>query len=269
MQPFPWALLSVYAGHKSFLDLPKAGVHKTWHSCACSYLEHKPQEERLQQPLPFKGCHGLVWERLWSCCAGEQAGSWQLPWPWGIRDSPPPQLTRWHTLQPGPRSSFLFPACPGLSQALITAAGGLGSGPSAHITQEPWDAGGLSVPSVPLSRPLFSRASPAPAISGWSLDPSGEKPLLFVNQEFQYPHFPRLWTLFFQTPFSITCLPLAEAQIPLFGVHQHIHKDQAGRDALHDGVRDGDMSFRPTALSSSSLLICQHAAHWFHLLIPI
>lgn len=57
------------------------------------------------------------------------------------------------------------------------------------------------------------------------------------------------------------CLPLAEALILLFGVHQHIHEDQAGRNALHDGVMDGDMSCRQTVLSSSSLFICGHAAY--------
>lgn len=110
MQPSPWTLLSAYAGHKSFLDLPKEGVHKTWHFCACSYLEHKPQEERLQpaSPCPAKGAIGWCERGCRVAVLGNELdpGSW--PDPKGLETPAPSQLTWWHTLQLGPRGPFFF-----------------------------------------------------------------------------------------------------------------------------------------------------------------
>lgn len=90
MQPAPLTLRSVYAGPKSPLDLSRGGAHQTWHFCACSYLEHKPQKRGCRQPLPLKrlssgderGAAALP------SMPGERARSWQLAWRRGIRDAP-------------------------------------------------------------------------------------------------------------------------------------------------------------------------------------
>lgn len=62
--------------------------------------------------------------------------------------------------------------------------------------------GELSVPSVPLSKPPFSRASPALAVSRWSLDASGEKSLFFWEPgTTPISLFPSFMSVFFPDPF--------------------------------------------------------------------
>ena len=46
------------------------------------------EKRGCRQPLPYKGCHRVMREGLWCCHAEERAGSWQLAWPRGIRESP-------------------------------------------------------------------------------------------------------------------------------------------------------------------------------------
>lgn len=102
-------------------------------------MEHKPQEERLQaaSPCPAKGVIGWCERGCRVVVLGNKLdpGSW--PDPEGL-DSPtfPAHMVA-HAAAWPMEPLFFVPACPVLSQALITAAGGLGRDPPAHIMQEP------------------------------------------------------------------------------------------------------------------------------------
>lgn len=154
-------------------------------------------------------------------------GSW--PDPKGLETLPPSQLTWWHTLQPGPWSPFFLflPALFSVKHLLLQ--------------QEAW------------ARPLCTHS--ARAMRYWGT-PS-VCPLCFlvkatISQSFSCTCHLKVITrsfwgktsfffffswgirnhsniltsliyewVFFQTPFSITCLPLAEALIPLWGASAH------------------------------------------------
>lgn len=229
----------------------------------------RSKKRGCRQPAPALQ---RVWERLRSCHAGERAGSWQLAWPQGIRDSPtfPAHMVAHAAAEPTKPPFFFFPACPVLSQALITAAGGLGRDSSAHIMQEPWDAGGLSVPSAPLSKPLFSRASPAPAIWGWSLDPSGGKHLFWGGiRNHSNILVSLIYEWFFSRPFSPSCvfLWLKHWSHSLGSISTFTRTRLEG---MHCMMVSWMLTWAADKQNSPAVP-CRYAAYacWFHLLIPI
>lgn len=96
-----------------------------------------PEKIGCRQPLPCKGCHQVTREGLWCCHAGERAGSWQLAWPRGIRDSPTfPAHAVAHAAAGPTRPLFFFCLLCSQSSAYYCSRR-FGQDPSAHIMQEP------------------------------------------------------------------------------------------------------------------------------------